>query len=280
VLRFLILPADKDLLGARADLEVKKARLDVAAERARRTETLLKDKAVSEKSDQEAKADLAEARAALDAAQARWRVLSGGAAEAVASSLPTQVLPSPLDGVIQDLRVGEGQSVAAGTPLFSVASRNPVWVRVPVYVGDLAAIDPGHTAGIEPLGATAGTAGLLARPVQGPPAADPAAASADLYFELANPAGAFRLGQKVGVALTLKTSEDSLVIPWAAVLFDLSGGAWVYERTGPTTFVRRRIDIKYVSDGLAVLGRGPAAGVEIVIAGAAELFGTEFGAGK
>lgn len=280
VLRFLILPADKDLLGAGADLEVKKARLDVAAQKARRTETLLKEKAVSEKSDQEAKAGLAEARAAFDAAQARWQVLSGGAAEAASSRLATQVLPSPLDGVIQDLSVGEGQSVAAGTPLFSVASRNPVWIKVPVYIGDLAAIDPDRPAVIGPLGAAAGTEGRPARPVQGPPAADPAAASADLFFELDNSRGDLRLGQKVGVALALKTSADGLVVPWAAVVFDLSGGAWVYEKTGPTTFVRRRIDIEHVSDGWAVLGRGPAAGADIVMAGAAELFGTEFGAGK
>ncbi len=280
VLRFLIMPADQDLLGARADLEVKKARFDVAAEKVRRSEALLKDKAVSEKADQEAKAGLTEARAAYDAAQARWQILSGGGIDAAASGLTTQVLPSPLDGVIQDLRVGEGQAVAAGTPLFTVASRNPVWVRVPVYVGDLAAVDPSLSAGIELLGAAAGTAGLVARPVQGPPAADPAAASADLYYELDNPRGEFRLGQRVVAALSLKTPEDGLTVPWAAVLFDLSGGAWVYEKTGPTTFLRRRVDIRHVSGGLAVLARGPAAGAEVVIAGAAELFGTEFGAGK
>ena len=90
VLRFLIMPADKDPLGARADLEVKKARFDVAAEKVRRSEALLKDKAVSEKADQEAKAGLTEARAAYDAAQARWQILSGGGIDATASGLTMQ----------------------------------------------------------------------------------------------------------------------------------------------------------------------------------------------
>ncbi len=280
VLRFLIMPADKDPIGAKSDLEVKRVRFETAREKARRSETLLKDKAVSEKADQEARAELAEAQAAFDAARARWEILSGGSAVVAAAGLTTQVLISPLDGLVTRLDAGEGQAVAAGAPLFTVASQNPVWVKVPVYVGDLASIDPDHPALIEALGAVAGGVGQEARPVQGPPSADPAAASADLYFELANPAGAYRLGHKVGVALTLRTSKDGLVVPWSAVLFDLSGGAWVYEKTGPTAFARRRVDVRYVVGGLAVLGRGPAAGADIVIAGAAELFGTEFGAGK
>jgi hypothetical protein len=38
--------------------------------------------------------------------------------------------------------------------------------------------------------------------------------------------------------------------------------------------------VRHIVAGLAVLGRGLAAGAEVVTAGAAELFGTEFGAGK
>jgi RND family efflux transporter MFP subunit len=280
VMRFLILPADKDPVGAKADLEVKRVRLETASEKVRRTQALLRDKAVSEKADQEARAELAEAQASFDSARARWDVLSGGSAAAASTGLTTQVLISPLDGLITRLEAGEGQAVTAGAPLFAVASLHPVWVKVPVYVGDLASVDPSRPARIEPLGAPAGDAGLEARAVQGPPSADPSAASADLYFELDNSAGAHRLGQKVGVALTLRAMEDALVVPWSAVLFDMTGGAWVYEKTGPAAFARRRVDVRYVAGGEAVLGRGPEAGAEIVATGAAELFGTEFGAGK
>jgi len=38
------------------------------------------------------------------------------------------------------------------------------------------------------------------------------------------------------------------------------------------------VELKHVVESLAVLARGPAPGTKVVAAGAAELFGTEFGA--
>jgi hypothetical protein len=46
------------------------------------------------------------------------------------------------------------------------------------------------------------------------------------------------------------------------------------------TFVRRRVEVVRVADGRAVLSFGPKVGTPVVTGGAAELFGTEFGAGK
>jgi hypothetical protein len=54
----------------------------------------------------------------------------------------------------------------------------------------------------------------------------------------------------------------------------------VYERTDSVTFVRRRVEVSRVANGHAILALGPKKGTAIVTAGAAELFGTEFGAGK
>jgi multidrug efflux pump subunit AcrA (membrane-fusion protein) len=153
-------------------------------------------------------------------------------------------------------------------------------VRVPVYVGDVSAVDPKEPAMIEVFGAASGKPAVAARPVQGPPLSDAGAASADLYFELGNRGGEFRLGQKVGVSLALRDKADGLVVPWSAVLFDMQGGAWVYVRTAANVFTRVRVEIRHIVGPLAVLARGPAAGADVVSVGAAELFGTEFGAGK
>ena len=61
---------------------------------------------------------------------------------------------------------------------------------------------------------------------------------------------------------------------------DMSGSAWVYEATGATTFVRRRIEIRSQTGAKTLVTRGIDAGKKVVTSGAAELFGTEFGAGK
>ena len=58
------------------------------------------------------------------------------------------------------------------------------------------------------------------------------------------------------------------------------GGAWIYENIETNQYVRRRVELRYVLDELAILSRGPSVGAKVVRAGAAELFGTEFGEGK
>jgi RND family efflux transporter MFP subunit len=280
ILRLLPLPPDKDLVGARNDLEAKQKQFEAAQAKARRTAQLLEDKAASEKANEEAQAELAVAEGALKGARARWQLLNGGPTDAAADDLSTLNLVSPVDGVIQKREVASGQTVPAGAILFEVASLDPVWVRVPVYVGDVASVEPKAPAEIEVFGTPPGAKPASARPVQGPSLSDAGAVSADLFYELANGSGQFRIGQKVGARLVLSESAEGLVVPWSAVLFDMQGGAWLYVRTAPTVFSRVRIELSHVVGGLAVLRRGPAAGSDVVSSGAAELFGTEFGAGK
>ncbi|NOT30602.1 MAG: hypothetical protein HOP15_09175 [Planctomycetes bacterium] len=49
---------------------------------------------------------------------------------------------------------------------------------------------------------------------------------------------------------------------------------------GGTRYRRAAVDLERAAGGEALLVRGPEAGSQVVSAGAAELFGTEFGAGK
>jgi len=82
------------------------------------------------------------------------------------------------------------------------------------------------------------------------------------------------------VTLPQKSEAENLVVPFSAILYDIHGGEWVYEQIAPQKFSRRRVEIRNVVNGNAILARGPEAGTQVVIAGAAEIFGTEFGSGK
>jgi hypothetical protein len=70
------------------------------------------------------------------------------------------------------------------------------------------------------------------------------------------------------------------IVPYAAVLYDVHGNTWAYTNPKPLTFVRHAIHIDYIEGDLAVLSDGPPSGTEVVIVGAAELFGAETGIGK
>jgi hypothetical protein len=74
--------------------------------------------------------------------------------------------------------------VPSGTVLFEVIDLSAVWIRVPVYVGELETISVQSGAWIRGLADAPNTAGRLAKPVAAPPSADANASTADLYFLL------------------------------------------------------------------------------------------------
>jgi hypothetical protein len=67
-----------------------------------------------------------------------------------------------------------------------------------------------------------------------------------------------------------------LQIPYAAVIYDVEGEAWVYTSPAPLTFVRATIDVDTIDGDTAVLSSGPVAGTPVVTVGGAELYGAEF----
>lgn len=198
-----------------------------------------------------------------------------------ASSGPALPIGAPETGVVDAVHVAPGQTVAAAAPLFEVVRLDRVWIRVPVYVGDVREVVRGASASISGIGGTAGTAARIARPIAAPPSADPNAASVDLYYELGNADGFLRPGERVAATLPLTGDEgEQLTVPWSAVLHDAFGGTWIYARVAPHVYSRQRVAVRNVVGDLAVLAAGPAPGTEVVSVGAAELFGTEFGTGK
>lgn len=252
--------AEGALEGAKVQLAAGKISLE-------RAERLLQDKAGSQRAVDDARAQRDSAQAALKAAETRRDLL----ASAVSGTLGPLALEAPFDGVLRKLLVSAGEAVTAGTALFEVVDLSRLWIRVPVFVGDLKGIDASQGIFFE--GRTAG-------PVAAPPSADPVTATADLFYEIENRDGALRPGQRVTVALPLKSEEESIVVPWSAILHDIHGGTWVYEKIGEHKFARRRVQVKAVVEKTAVLAAGLQAGLPVVTEGVPELFGTEFGHAK
>jgi|SRR6185503_2581017 len=178
------------------------------------------------------------------------------------------------------LRTAQARRELLGPPVLDVSTPPMCWVRVPVYVGETAKLDSKAQARVGGLSGVTSTATRPATPVPAPPSANAAAATVDWFYEVSNEDGALRLGQRVGVTIPLRADEESLVVPWSAVVHDVHGGTWIYERSAPQAYTRRRVQVKQVVAELAALDGGVKPGASVVITGVAELFGTEFGAGK
>ncbi|MFK4872516.1 efflux RND transporter periplasmic adaptor subunit [Novosphingobium sp. ZW T3_23] len=227
-----------------ADGEV--ARTEAQARLARialtRAEALVREEAGSVRARDEAAAALAAAQAALGAARQQQRLL--------------------------------GPAVAA------LGDQSVLWVRASVFASDVGAVVRGAEAMVRPLGSQGRGKEQArgARPVQAPPSADSAAGTVDLYYALGNRDRQFRVGQRVAVELPLAGRTASLSVPSSAIVRDIYGGEWVYRMTSKDAFVRQRIEVVSESGGQALLARGLEPGAQVVTVGAAELFGTEFGA--
>lgn len=223
-----------------ADGEIARASAQVRLARIAltRAEALVREEAGSIRARDEATAALAAAQAALNVARAQRRLL--------------------------------GPAIAAmnGQPV--------LWVRVSLFGSDLAAIRRDAAAIVTPLGESGG--GRTARPVPAPPSSNAAAGTVDLFYAIGNGDRAYRVGQRVAVAVPLGGRTAGLALPSSAIVRDIHGGEWVYRKAGAASFERARVEVASETSGRALLARGLARGDDVVTVGAAELFGAEFGA--
>ncbi len=277
LVRLVILPGGNELARAQEEVTVAAARVENARAKARRAEQLLRDSVGSAAELEDAQAELASAEAVMSAARARLDPLQTGRTDLEIEDLSPITLQAPESGVVHAVHFAVGQTVSDGAPLMEIVKPNPLWVRVPVYVGDMTAVDRAAPARLIGPSDRPDAPGREITPIQGPPTADPSTVSANLFYGLDNSDGAFRPGQRVGVSLQYKGATNDVVVPWSAVLHDIYGGTWVYEALENHVYVRRRIEVRDIVENSAVLRRGPGPGTRIVVTGAAELFSTEFG---
>ncbi len=269
-------PPDQDFVRLEAE---SLARAEAARLQSERAEQLLLEGAGSVRQAEQARAELKVAEANLQASRRQLDLLRSPKSSGGSGAL---AIEAPFEGRLGEVFASPGHTVAASAPLFEVSAEDPLWIRVPVYVGELASLDLSSSAEVHRLGVREDPLGR-AQPIVGPPSANPEAATADVFYEIENDDGALRPGRKVGVSVPVLESggvgETSPVVALTAVLYDIDGGTWVYQVKAPQVFQRRRVEVSHTVDDWAVLSRGPAVGSVVVVTGAAELFGTEFEAG-
>lgn len=259
--------------SARTDADNKKLALD----RARR---LADQQAGSRRAVEEAQAAYDIAQRTLTAFQGQRDLLVKVAGEVERGTAAPLPIVAPHEGSLRTLTAQPGQHVPAGGALFEVADLRTMWVRVPVYVGDLNELAAEESVQVGSPTQAHHEPTCTAWPVPAPPVANPLSGTADLVYELSIRAGGLAPGQRVAVAIPLRGAERGPVVPWSAVIHDIHGGTWVYAQVGALTYQRRRVQVRYVAGDRAVLADPKAVGATVVTAGAAELFGTEVGFSK
>ncbi|MBI3683195.1 MAG: efflux RND transporter periplasmic adaptor subunit [Acidobacteria bacterium] len=269
------LAPERNLQGqAKADLDAAKARLDAAQIRLRRAQKMLEDGAGSRRAVDDANGEMLASKAAVDAAQGKLDAILKAALDADVSI----AVRAPADGFLRQVTAQSGQSVTGGAAVCEIADWSRLWVKALVFSGELASVR--RDAGARVRRPASGAVEITLPPVAAPPTADPNAATVDLYYALDSGSGAFRPGERLEVRLESENTRTRVQVPSEAIVYDIHGGAWVYEEVGPQAYARRRVEVERIAGGRAYIARGLQTGARIVTTGAAELFGTEFGAGK
>ncbi|MGY3622577.1 hypothetical protein [Bradyrhizobium sp. USDA 10063] len=86
-----------------------------------------------------------------------------------------------------------------------------------------------------------------------------------------------KAAERLGILIDEVRADPSgrLIVPYASVLYDLSGKAWVYISAEPLTFVRGPVEIDTIKGDNVYLTDGPPVGTKVLAAGVPQIFGTE-----
>jgi HlyD family secretion protein len=166
-------------------------------------------------------------QSALNSAQGQL-ASAKGQYEAALANLQYSEIRSPIDGVVTDRPLYEGQMATTGTPLMTVMDLSHVIGRAYVSPQQAAQLHVGDSASFLP----DGDAETPAKVSVVSPALDPNSTTVQVWAEAVNPGGKLKPGSTVGLKIVAKTVKDALVIPADAVLTG-EGGATSVMIIGP-----------------------------------------------
>jgi len=86
-----------------------------------------------------------------------------------------------------------------------------------------------------------------------------------------------KAAERLGIVIDEVRADPSgrLIVPYASVLYDLTGKTWVYISADPLTFARGVVVIDTIKGDNVYLSEGPPAGTKVLAAGVPQVFGTE-----
>ena len=86
-----------------------------------------------------------------------------------------------------------------------------------------------------------------------------------------------KAAERLGIVIDEVREDPSgrRIVPYASVLYDLTGKTWVYISADPLTFVRGVVVIDTIKGDNVYLSEGPPTGTKVLAAGVPQVFGSE-----
>ncbi len=133
-------------------------------------------------------------------------------------------ITSPIDGVVTDRPLFEGDLAAANQPLLTVMNTSRLIAKAHIPQSEAAVLKVGNPAELKIPG--------LDEPVKGrvslvSPALDPGSTTIEVWVEASKPDPALKPGMSVELSMTAKMVKDALVVPTPAIYKNSEGADYV-----------------------------------------------------
>jgi HlyD family secretion protein len=215
------------LQKAEEDLRLSKEQLDSAQHLFDSRQSLFKEGAASAKDVEDASVALTQAKIQYEVAEKRLDVKAAegglvaakGKSAGAAAQLSYTRIVSPIDGVVTDRPIYQGETAPSGAPIITVMNISQIIARAHIAQQEAALIKVGNSASIKvpQVPEAQGKVTLVS------PALDPNSTTVEVWVQVPNPQGLLKPGAGASVAIVAQAVPNAIVAPTTALLTSSDG---------------------------------------------------------
>ncbi len=267
---------DTQIQKVKSDEELAKQELDQQQKLYDSRLSLFKQGAVAQKDVDDAKVNLLQAKNAYDLAQKQLdlKLAEGnltaakGKTASAAAQLSYTKIESPIDGVVTDRPIYQGETAAAGTAMITVMNLSQVVARAHVAQQDAALMKVGDPATISVPGQPPDVKGKVTLVS---PALDPNSTTVEVWIQGPNPGDRLRPGVAARVTIVAQTVAHAVVAPASALLTDPDGVTSMIVLDTDNKPHKQKVKVGIRSGDDVQITQGLKGGERVVTIGAFEL---------
>jgi HlyD family secretion protein len=219
------------LQKAQQDLQLSKEQLDAAQRLLDSRQNLFKQGAAAARDVDDAAVALTQAKNQYELAQKQMdlKAAEGGLTAAKGKSAGAEALlsytriVSPIDGVVTDRPIYQGETAPSGSPIITVMNVSQVIARAHVAQQEAALVRTGDAADVM----TAQVPVAHGKVTLVSPALDPNSTTVEVWVQVPNPQGLLKPGASARVSIVTETVPNAIVAPVSALLTAADGSTSV-----------------------------------------------------
>ena len=192
------------------------------------------------------------------------RLSAEGKMRGAEAQLSYSRITSPMDGVVTDRPLYEGDIATANQPILTIMNTSRLIAKAHIAQSEAAVLKTGNPAELEILG--------LDEPIKGrvtlvSPALDPGSTTIEVWVEAAKPDPGLKPGMTVVVSMIAKTVKDALVVPTGAVFKNAEGADYVLLAGSDEKAHQRTVQLGIHNSEITEIAKGINAGDPVITTG-------------